>query len=490
MRQLSKSKIIAYRQCPRRLWLELHRPELKDDNGNQAVFAIGNQVGEVARGIYDAAGKGELIDIEAMGWDAAYERTASWLAGEQAPLFEAALRIPGALALADVMLSDGGGSWRMIEVKSTASVKDYQRDDIAIQAYVAKQAGVPLSSVSLAHIDTSFVYQGDGDYRGLLFEVDLSGEAFARETEVAGWIAEAQEVAALPEEPEVEPGPQCWDPFECGFCAHCHRDLPTAEFPLTSFYRMRGTKRDELVAAGYRDIREVPDEHLSETNSWIKELTAKGETHFDAAGAAAELARHPGEPSFLDFETIAFAVPIWAGTSPYKQIPFQFSLHHRDASGGGRHAEFLDTTGADPRRPLAEALVAACGSKGPIYAYNAKFEKGVIAGLAQHFPDLAVGLMVILSRLVDLEPIARRNFYAPSQHGSWSLKAVLPAICPELDYGRLEGVQNGDLAQQAYLEAIGPDTTEERRGQIRRQLLDYCELDTLALVRMWEVFSG
>lgn len=488
MRQLSKSKIIAFRQCPKRLWLELHRPELKDDSGSEAVFAIGNQVGEVARKIYDPAAQGRLIDVDALGWEVAYSQTESWLASNQGPLFEAALRMPGALALADVMLREADGRWRMIEVKSTASVKDYQRDDIAIQAHVAKQAGVSLSSASVAHIDTSFVYQGDGDYRGLLYEVDLSTEAFAREAEVAGWIAGAQEVAARPNEPEVEPGPQCWDPFECSFCAYCRKDQAVPDYPLTSFYRMRGTQRDALEEEGYTDIREVPDERLSGVNAWIKEQTVKGETYFDAAGAAAELAEHPGEPWFLDFETIAFAIPIWTGTSPYKALPFQFSLHHRDAAGTLHHHAFLDTSGSDPRQALAEDLVTACAGEGPVYVYNAKFERGVIARLAGNFSDLADALMAIHTRIVDLEPITRRNFYAPSQHGSWSLKAVLPAICPELDYSELDGVQNGDHAQQAYIEAIDPDTVAQRRDEIRRQLLDYCELDTLALVRMWDVF--
>lgn len=138
MRNLSKSKIIAYRQCPKRLWLEIHRPDLRDDSASEMVFAIGHQVGDVARRIYDTAGSGRLIDFNEIGWDAAYAETTNWLTGTAAPLFEAAIRIEGAMALADVMLPEPGENglrWHMIEVKSTTGVKDYHRDDLAVQTY-------------------------------------------------------------------------------------------------------------------------------------------------------------------------------------------------------------------------------------------------------------------------------------------------------------------------------------------------------------------
>jgi len=180
MRQLSKSKIIAFRQCPKRLWLELHQPELRDDSASQMAFAIGNQVGDIARQIYDVEGKGKLIDINEIGWDAAYSETTAWLTGTPEPLFEAAVRIEGALALADVMLpepTEGGLRWHMIEVKSSTSVKDYHRDDLAIQTHIATTAGIELASASVAHVNNAFVYPGGGDYQGLLKEVELTEEA-------------------------------------------------------------------------------------------------------------------------------------------------------------------------------------------------------------------------------------------------------------------------------------------------------------------------
>ena len=493
MRQLSKSKIIAFRQCPKRLWLELHRPELRDDSGSAIAFSIGNQVGDIAHSIYDPENKGLLINIDQLGWETSFSTSSDWLEKQDAPLFEAALRIPGALALADVMMphrKDDGLQWHMIEVKSSTGMKDYYHDDIAVQAYIAKESGVPLEKVSLAHIDNTFVYPGGGNYQGLLKEIDLTEEVATRSDEVATWLTEAQAIAAQSEEPEIEPGPQCHAPFTCGFCTHCIPEEEPRDYPLTSFSNLRTTKREALEAEGYLSVQDVPTEQLSAINQRIKEQTIKGEAYFDQEGSSSDLAQYPGEPRFLDFETISFPVPIWIGTRPYQQLPFQFSLHHRDSAGEVQHHEFLDTSGNDPRRPMAEALIKTCGTDGPIFAYNASFERRVIQQLATQFPEQSDQLTAIVDRIVDLLPIARNRYYHPSQHGSWSLKAVLPAICPDLSYADLDEVQDGGLAQQSYLESINPDTSPERIQRIRQQLLDYCQLDTFALVKMWEIFSN
>ncbi len=195
MRTLSKSKLIAFRQCPKRLWLEVHRPGLREDSSaTQASFASGHQVGDIAQRLYDPECKGALIDPQAEGFDAAFDRTQDLLKSSQ-PIFEAGFRAEGALAFADVMLpvrKGGKRAWRMVEVKSSTSVKDYHRDDAAVQALLARACGVPLSAIALAHIDSSWVYPGGDDYKGLLLENDLTEEAFAREDEVRGWIADAQ----------------------------------------------------------------------------------------------------------------------------------------------------------------------------------------------------------------------------------------------------------------------------------------------------------
>ena len=434
-----------------------------------------------------------LIDVEKIGWDAAYAETSAWLTSTPAPLFEAAIRIEGALALADVMLPEPGGDglrWRMIEVKSSTRVKDYQRDDIAVQAYIAATAGVRLSSISLAHIDRSFVYPGNNKYKGLFKENDLTAEAISRRDEVKAWIDGAQAVAARTDEPKVVTGPHCNNPFTCGFAKYCNRDQVLPAYPLYSLPRLHPSRRERIETAGYKDLRDVPDEFLGAIHKCIKQCSISGETYFDAVGAAADLAPHGFPAFFLDFETAMFAVPIWKDTRPYQQIPFQFSLHILAENGDLQHHGFLDLSGDDPSRACAQSLADLCGDRGPVFAYNSSFECQIMHELAARFPEFAPALSAIISRVVDLLPIAKKRYYHPSQHGSWSIKAVLPALCPDLSYDQLDGVQNGSMAVSAFMEAIDSATSPERKAEIQSQLSSYCQLDTFAMVRLWQFFSG
>lgn len=492
MRNFSKSKLLALRQCPKRLWLEIHRADLREDSAaTEASFQIGHQVGDIARQIYDPKNLGALIDVQREGFKQAFERSEQLVKLSQ-PIFEAGFCASGALAFADVMLPElveGKQVWHMVEVKSSTSVKDYHRDDVAIQAFVAQSAGVALRSIALAHIDSSWTYPGNDDYSGLLVEADLTVEAFSRTEEVKDWIEKAQQTAAYLTEPAIETGSHCDTPYACGFYDYCSRNAPKAQYPI-HWLPYFGAKAQALAAQGVIELSDVDDDLLNPRQLRVKAHTLANTVYFDAEGAAADLAMHPLSAYFLDFETIQFAVPIWKGTRPYQQNTFQFSLHTLSESGQLDHTEFLDLSGGDPSEPFAQALIESCDTSGPVYVYNAAFETSRICELATRYPGLSDELLAINARVVDLLPIARERYYHPSQQGSWSIKKVLPAVVPELRYDALEGVQDGGTAMEAFLEAIHPSTTLERKNQIKRQLLAYCKLDTYAMVRLWQVFAG
>ncbi len=494
MRALSKSKIIAFRQCPRRLWLEIHKPELRCDSpGTEARFSAGGRVGEIARTLYDTARRGTTIDIGELGIAGALAKTDALLARNR-PVFEAGFSAGGGLAFADVLLPvrrRGAKAWRMVEVKSATSVKAYHRDDAAIQAFVAHQAGLCLDSIAVAHIDSSWVYPGEQDYQGLLREEDLTEEAFERGDEVQEWIGEAQEVAARPRMPRACTGPQCSTPFECGFWTYCSSLETQAQVPANVLPRVQSRALRALFAeAGALELADVPDDLLNAIQLRVKTHTLAGTVFFDKARSVAALARHPVPAYFVDFETAQLVIPQWAGFRPYQQVPFQFSVHKLDRQGRLTHREFLDLSGADPTRGFAEALIRDCGKRGAVYVYNAGFERGRVRELAERYPDLADALLAINDRMVDLLPIAQTHYYHPGQQGSWSIKKVLPAVAPELRYDDLDGVQDGSMAMEAYQEAIDPTTCPERKAQLRTQLSRYCALDTFAMVRLWQFFAG
>lgn len=492
-RNLSKSKLLAYRQCPKRLWLEVHRPELRQDSeATQARFNIGYGVGDVAQQVYDPKGKGSLINAQEEGYALALSRSLSLLQSSN-PIFEAGFSVEGAIAFADIMLPrkrNGKQVWRMIEVKSATSVKDYHRDDAAIQAWIARRAGVSLDAISVAHIDSKWTYPGDKDYSGLFKEEDLTEETLSREAEVEEWITDAHAIVARKKCPSQGTGAQCTKPFECGFIHHCSADEPIAEFPINWLPDVRKKALKEFIEQpDVVDLRQIPDELLNDTQRRVKHHTLANTVFFDAKGAKAALSPHGLPAYFLDFESIQFAVPIWKGTRPYQQIAFQFSLHRISRTGTLDHVEFLDLSGQDPSNGLAKALLANCGKQGPIYAYNAGFEKSRIKELAERFPRLRLDLMALFDRVVDLLPIAESHYYHPSQAGSWSIKCVLPALTGK-DYDVLDGVKNGGMAMEVFLEALNPETSAERKQAIERELLAYCKLDTEALVDIWKIFTG
>jgi hypothetical protein len=470
--QLSKSKIMSALQCRKRLWLEVHHPELKEISlATQAAFDIGHRVGDVAQQLY-GQGQGILIEYDP-GLSLALEETDRLMtAGVDEPIFEATFSHEGVLVRLDVLIPPGPGprfsEWKIVEVKASTKLKDEHAADCAIQAWVFQGLGYAMDEIALAHVDNTFEYLGGEDFGGLLIEEDLTAEVADLQDSVPAWVELARE-AATGEMPEVSLGQHCTSPYPCPFFDHC---WPTdAKYPV---HGLGGSKESlgGFVGAGYKDIRDVPVSALcgSEARSRIHRITTTGEPELlEGAMEFVQQLRFPRY--YLDFETIAPAVPIWPGTHPYETQVFQWSCHIEQSDGSLRHEEFLDLSGEAPMRPVAESLIEMLGTEGPILMYTS-------------FPDLAPALEAILDRLVDLHPVVKESYYHPEMLGSWSLKAVLPTITPEIDYAALDEIQEGTAASNGYLEAIDPRTSPERREELRARLLKYCRLDTEAMVRV------
>lgn len=501
MAVLSKSKVMAYLQCPKRLWLEIHRPELRtDSSATTASLATGHKVGDASRKIYDPQGAGVFLDINTLGLPGLIAETPKALAKHKV-VFEAGFQADETLSLADILLPVGNVSkqaWRMVEVKSSTGVKDYHVKDLAVQTAIATKSGVRLEQVCVAHVDSTWFYPGENRYDGLLKEVDQTSNVQALQPEVERWLRDAHLVAKLPTEPARSIGDHCREPYECGFLAHCDSAAGHIVHPVTWLPRVQ-TKalKSHLASQAVRSMEDVPDSLLNPLQLRVKKHTLLDTEYLDTSGAQAALANHPLPAYFLDFETISFAVPIWAGMRPYEQVPFQFSLHYLERIGGeAKHVEFLDLEGTDPTRRFAAALVQACGQTGPIFVYNKGFEGGRIEDVIRHLPDdeaTASALAAIKARLVDLKPITQENYYHPEQKGSWSIKPVLTAMVPDLSYKNLDTVQEGGGAQLAYLRAIGQvgeRACVENVAAIREKLLAYCKLDTYAMVRIYEYLQG
>ena len=482
---LSKTKLLDYRQCPRKLWLNQYSPKLEDESAEaEARFQTGHVVGEAARQVYGHDGGHRISNTR--GLRAAIGATAQLIeAGGSKPIFEATFDHQGLIVQIDI-LDRSADEARLIEVKSSASLKEHYADDCAIQAWVLAQLDHPVKQVTLAHLNNEFSYPGDGDYRGLFTENDLTDEVVARFAAMPTLIAQARATLDSLSEPDIVIGEQCRKPYPCPFFAHC---APTAgKYPISG---LGGSKKriDELIHAGYRDLRDVPLDLLSSDAQRLIVQRSKLEQPFIGTGlkAFAEQLAYPRH--YLDFETIAFAVPIWRDTRPYEALPFQWSCHVDHDGERLEHHEFLDLSANAPMRQCAQTLIETLGDSGPILMYTT-YEKRMIDAMIRRYSDLAAPLAAIVDRLVDLHPVVQQQYYHPDMLGSWSIKAVLPTLATDLSYAALGEVQDGNAAQTAYLEAIKPETSEPRRAQIKKDLLDYCRYDTLALVRIVAFFAA
>jgi hypothetical protein len=486
---LSKSKLISAWQCPKRLYLEKFQPDLAEITENmEAMFAMGHEVGAVAQSLYGTAESVEIPFDRRMG--RMVEATRELLdSGARFPIFEGTFEHDGVLVRADVLIPSAD-DWRLVEVKASTSVKDYHVLDCAIQEWVLRNAGITLTSIHLAHINNRFVYEGEGNYHGLLVEHDLTDEILHVDPRVEDLIAKARN-AISGGVPQVAVGAHCSKPYDCAFQNYC---WPTdAEFPIAG---LKGSKAKlgQYVAEGCCDIRDVPaNEITADTQMRIHRVTCEGVPEvLDGAGRILSALDYPRY--YLDFETISPAIPIWAGTRPYEAIPVQWSCHIDDGTGDGsyqdmRHEEFLDLSGNPPMRALAESLIDELGDTGPVLMYT-NYEEGVIRNLIEMFPDLKRDLEKIIHRLFDLHPVVKDHYYHPGMLGSWSIKAVLPTINPAMDYKTLEGIREGTAASNGFIEAISPETDMVRKLELEEQLRRYCRFDTEAMVEIVKFFES
>lgn len=477
---LSKSRITAFEQCPKKLWLSVHKREVAETQSQSELrFAAGHEVGAIA---CDLSPGGVMIEAQPDLKTALKQTTGLLQDGHRLPIYEATFVHDGVLIQADILEPCGRNAWRMAEVKSSTGVKDYHLGDLATQIWVLENCGIELEEAAIRHINTAFVLTAPGDYRGLLKDVPLLEQVrpiVARRGEVA---ASARQTLAG-SEPCIPTGEHCAKPFSCEFAGYCGKDTPPPpEWPIEILPRTGRRLADDMAQKGIFDLRDLSAEDLKkDQHRIVHQATVTGLPYHDPAGVLRATKSWDFPRHYLDFETIAPPVPAWIGTKPYQQVPFQFSCHTELADGSIVHRSFLSVDGSDPRQKCAEALMECVGETGAIIAYNASFERSCVRGLADALPQFAPQLLAIADRFVDLLPVTQAHYYHRDQRGSWSIKKVLPTIAPDLDYADLE-VGDGAAAQLAWLEAAAPQCTDERRDQIAASLEAYCERDTWAMV--------
>lgn len=484
---LSKSTYMRGCQCPKALWLYKHRPELRPEvsAAQQAIFANGTQVGLLAQQRHP--GGVDCTPEHHYDFGPALAATQAAMAAGAPVIYEAAFLHDGVLAAMDLLVRDGDG-WVAIEVKSSTKVKDQFVEDAALQVHVITGSGVRLHAMHLLVIDTSYVRRGALDVQRLFRMEELTALVRAKQPEVAARIAELKAVVQQPEVPVIGIGAHCHAPYACDFLAHCWADVPK-QGSVLDLTNAQG-KQWELYERGIRLLKDIPEEqplHTSQqrqVNGWRHPGTVVDR---ERIGAWLRELRYPLH--HFDFETIMPAVPLFDGTRPYQQLPFQYSLHVQHAPGAEpQHMEFLGDGSGDPREALVKQLLRDIGPHGDILAYNAPFERMCLSDLARDLPQHGPALLALRDRFKDLQtPFKQGWYYTPAMNGRTSIKVVLPALVPELDYKSM-AVQEGMAASNLYLQLLMGSYAGDVSA-LRRDLLAYCRMDTLAMVKVLGVLE-
>ena len=483
---LSKSQYMQGLQCPKALWLNRYRPDLKPDISpvQQYLFASGHEVGRLAQAYFP---EGVEIVAPYNRLEEAVRSTMIEARSEPKTLFEAAaMTIDGAYSRIDIMRPRGkSGAWDLVEVKSATGVKDYHLNDMAFQRFTFETAGYDIGSSILMHIDNTYVRSKTINVLKLFRLTDCTAIVKARMSDVSDDFDRLKSILVLSTEPKVAIGKHCKTPFACDFIPYCWQSVPA--YSVYSIFN--GQKLDELLARGIVNVEDIPD-HTDLTPRQAIEVSAfkKKQIYADTDKINQFLETLVYPLYFLDYETIMPAIPLFNGTHPYQQIPFQFSLHIQKVKGGSvTHREFLYSGSGDPRPCLVEKLINDCGDAGSVVVYNRGFEASVNRSLAEAFPDKVRALSGINDRMVDLlVPFRSRAVYHPQMYGSASLKSVLPAFVPDLSYDGIS-IADGQTASQMYLKTIKDEVLDEERKKIFRDLRKYCAMDTLAEVKLLEI---
>jgi hypothetical protein len=388
-------------QCGKLLWNVYNAKHLipEPDAQTQAIFDQGHQVGELAKQLFP--GGIEISGVDDFGEILSRSKQAL---KQRRPLYEAAFSYNGGFARADILNPGGGDAWDLVEVKSTTGLKDIHLHDLAFQTFVFSGAGLKIKRCILAHINPDFVKNGVIDPHRFFVLEDVTSQVSVLSSGIESKLDEMFGTIRLRQCPEIQIGPYCDDPYLCPLHVHCWNFLP--ESNVTTLYR-GGTKGFKLLAKGITSLTDIPGDFPLTDNQEIQRRTAKtGQPHVDKPAIKAFLKQLKYPVSYLDFETFATAIPLFDGTRPYMQTPFQYSLHVvREPGAGPEHHKFLAEGTDDPRPEFMRSLHDALPTEGTIIAFNAGFELGRLKECSDMMPEFRPWV----GRSSEGEPARRRE---------------------------------------------------------------------------------
>jgi len=478
---LTKSNYLKGIQCPKLLWVAKNDKERipEPDYSAKHNFKMGDIIGVLATKVFP-----DGVDLADLGFMDNINKTKKAIKNRKT-IYEAGIMVDNLSSRADILLPVEFDEWDIIEVKSATKVKDVNIHDVSFQKYVYEKAGLKIRNCILMHINNEYVRDGDIEPEELFVQADITEQVGEFSKGIEERTKEMFGVINSKEEPSCKIGIHCSDPYDCPLMDECWEDVP--EGSVFEFYNMLKKQCFDLYHRGVICLNEVPEDvKLNDRQKIQRRLAFDGGKHIDKQAIKSFLSNLKYPIYYLDFETIAPAIPKFDGMKPYQRIPFQFSLHIQKGEGGDvKHISFLADGMDDPRPKFMQALKDNLGDVGSILVYSQSFEKGVMNESATALEEFREWYdKNILPRVKDLLDVFRDfAYYDPKQKGSASIKAVLPVLS-DLSYKDLD-IDKGDLASYEYERVtFDPSVSEENKAKVQEDLEKYCELDTLAEVEI------
>jgi hypothetical protein len=483
--RLSKSTFIRGLQCEKSLYLYKHNYGLKDPTPSslQAVFDQGTNIGLLAQQLFpnglDASPENHFKMVESVG------KTLDFISQGETIIYEATFLYNDVLAALDILVKDQQG-WKAYEVKSSTKVSETYIKDAAIQFYTITNSGIDLKDISIVHINNQYVIDGELDIHQLFTIESVYDQVLEFVPRIPNEVRRLKNVIESPDIPNVDIGPHCSDPYDCDFKGTCWKHIP--DYSVFNISGLKKDKKFDLYNQGLVTLDQIDLGKTDLNPNQVLQVQSEvnGTTHIDVEEIRNFTNGLNYPLYYLDFETIGPAVPKYNGSRPYQQLVFQYSLHIQENSTSViEHREYLADPSQDPRVGFIEQLLEDCGTSGDILVYNIGFERGKLNDLIEVFPEYSNELGSVVNRLKDLMiPFQQKWYYTPEMKGSYSIKYVLPALVPELSYDGLP-IKEGATASNTFLSMVNR-TFEGDVEETRRQLLQYCELDTYAMVKILE----
>ncbi len=464
---LTKSHLLTYLDAPMHLWAEVHDQFEKPlSTYDKHLMTQGYEVEGLARQYLQ-----ELVDQDD-NLELIWQRTFTDRQYE---------------AVADALIHHlDTDTYDIYEVKSSTEVKKENKYDATFQFLVTNMQ-IKVDKVYILHLNKEYVRHGDLILSELFVADDITNTVHKMKIDVDIEREKALDILQRETSDEIQP---CYNISSCRCLSLCHPDLP--DFSIYHIPNLSKKKKQKLIDLGVSDIKDVPDTfELNYKQSIIVKVGKTNQPHIDTAQIRHQFERLDYPLYFLDYETFNNAIPVYDGYKPHQQMVFQYSLHRLDKPDGELvHSEHLSLNKQDPAQSLVKQLRQDIGDIGSVIVWNKTFEMGRNKEMAELYPEYAEFLTDLNERIYDLADVVKDGMYVhPDFKGSWSIKAVLPVLVPHLSYKEL-AIGKGDEAMITWWrlthdQPIGL-TFEEKKDEVAQALLDYCELDTLAMVEIYK----